>query len=127
MCGARRRRGRRPSALVVMATWSNGLPPPARTVRLGSMDKPKDPEQELRSGLATVRRQFALMLMFFGAVGIVSWFMDRVFEHQRPTSLIGAFVLSPCLIVAGYLLDRGALRYLLSGGREPEPPNPPAP
>jgi hypothetical protein len=36
-----------------------------------------------------------------------------------------AFTLGPCLIVAGYLLDRGALRFLLNGGREP--PNPPAP
>jgi hypothetical protein len=89
------------------------------------MGKHDESEQDVRRGWATFRRQVALMLMFSGAVGPLAWVMDQFFVFQRPTDPVAAFTLGPCLIAAGYLLDRGALRFLVNGGWEP--PSPPGP
>jgi hypothetical protein len=89
------------------------------------MSKHDNHDQDVRRGWVIFRRQVALLLMFLGATALLAWLMDQVFVSQRPTNTLAAFTLGPGLIAAGYLLDRGALRFLMTGGREP--PGPPAP
>jgi hypothetical protein len=92
---------------------------------VSSAPKHGDRDQDVRKGWVLFRRQVALMLMFCGAVALFALALDQVFEFQRPTNPLAALTLGPALIAAGYLLDRGALRFLLSGGREPQdPPTP---
>jgi hypothetical protein len=89
------------------------------------MGKHRYTDHEIRAGWITFRRQVALALMFFGVCCPLAWLLDQAFESQRPTDPVAAFTLGPALFVAGYLLDRGAIRHLLSGGRTPaEPPSP---
>ena len=71
-----------------------------------------------------LRPQVALLLMFFGVVALLSLLLDQFFDFQRPTRPLAALTLGPALLLTGYVIDRGAIRFLLTGGRRP--PNRPA-
>jgi hypothetical protein len=65
--------------------------------------------------------QLALVLMFFGAVTIV--FVIKALVFGPPPYSVLAYVLGPVLLVAGYLVDRNAIRDLLKHGLKPPEPS----